>query len=256
LIKRAVDAGHRISTIVGLDAGKLADLARTAEPWSAVSDNPLVSQSADPEGDSRAAVAAALSAVTALDAAGLRVALQQAALKLTRQTIIDKVVSPLMRDVGRRWADGQLRIVHGHLAAQVVGTHLDRMLYASGASPAKCPRVLIAAPAGQLCDLGARAVAVMVRDHGWEPLFMGANLPSDEIAAACDALQPHMVALSITCRIDDAFMCDELKKVATFVEDRCPLVAGGRCVERYRGGLEANGATVCTTTEHFLSLLH
>jgi hypothetical protein len=84
---------------------------------------------------------------------------------------------------------------------------------------------------------------------------LGGNLPCEEIGAACDVLRPQAVALSITCRIDDAFMRREIERLEDFIDGRCVLLAGGHAVERYRACIEAGGGTVCSTSDQFLALL-
>lgn len=254
LLKRALAAGHRISAVAGLASSQLADLIHVPDREAVVS-AAAPRTSHDPAYSVQATLAACLSAIAALDGIGLQVALQEAAFRLNRQTILETVISPLMAEVGRQWAQGRMRIVQGHLAACIVGTYLDRMLETAGALAAGSPRVVIAAPAGQWCDLGARAVAVTARDHGWEPVQLGANLPCEEIGAACDILRPQAVALSITSRIDDAYMRRELERLAGFIDGDCVLLAGGHAVERYRACIEAGGGTVCRTAGQFLARL-
>jgi cobalamin-dependent methionine synthase I len=174
---------------------------------------------------------------------------------LNRLSVLDGMIRPLMDEVGARWAQGRMRIVHGHLAANVVQACLERMLEAPRDASAGRPRMVIAAPAGQWCFLGALAVAVIVQDLGWVPALVGANLPSEEIAAACDIIDPQLLALSITCRIDDAYMHGELQRLAHYLGGRCPIIAGGRAAPRYRDSIQAAGGTVCDTAEHLLSLL-
>lgn len=255
LLKEAVAAGFRISSIAGLDNVGLKDLLnegglppRTAAALGAGS------KKADDDEVQRI-IGTGVAAIERLDGAGLRRVLLDAAVGLNRQTLLDGVVSPLMHEVGARWAEGRMRIVHGHLAANIVQACLERMLDAPLEITTGRPRILIAAPAGQWCFLGALAVAVTAHDRGWAPALVGANLPSEEIATACDILAPQMLALSITCRIDDAYMHGEIHRLMRYVGQRCPIIAGGRAAGRYRGSIAAGGGTLCDTTEQLLALL-
>ena len=255
LLKTAVASGVRISTIAALDNAGLKDRLnqQRGQPPAPAGEGgesaPAVSS------EVQNLIDAGLAAVDRLDGAGLRRVLQAASVDLNRQTVLDEVIRPLMEEVGTRWARGQMRIVHGHLAANVVQACLERMLEAPRNVSAGRPRMVIAAPGGQWCFLGALAVAVTVQDHGWVPALVGANLPSEEIAAACDILDPQMLALSMTCRIDDAYMHGDFQRLARYIGDRCPIIAGGRAAPRYRDSIAAGGGTVCGTTEHLLALL-
>lgn len=118
------------------------------------------------------------------------------------------------------------------------------------------PRLLVATPVGQHCGLGALTIAVVAQDHGWETVYLGSDLPGEEIAAACTRLDAWMIALSITCRINDAVVNTALQDLADLIDNRCPIIVVGQACQRYRLPIEASGAKLCTTTEAFVALLN
>jgi methanogenic corrinoid protein MtbC1 len=205
--------------------------------------------------DQKEIMDACLEAVAILDGTELNRLLQESAVTFSRQRLLEYIIAPLMEQVGRRWSRGDLRIVHAHGASVVVHAHLMRMLEFSAYREPEQPCLLMATPAGQHCCLGALSICIIAKDHGWSPVFMGANLPAEEIAAARTTLAPQMLALSITCRVNDSFMADELIRLSGFVEDRCPIVIGGRASRVYHRKLEGRTAAVWATTEEFLRLL-
>ena len=247
LLKRAVGMKHSISQIAGLDDSALAGLIASPDPFGQVSAPKDKFVATATEALPRD-VDACLLATERLDDLGLRDILSQASLKQNRQTIIDAIIVPFMAEVGSRWSQGRMRIAHGHLASSVVATYLHGQLnHLRGASPAQ-PRLLIATPAGQFCHLGALAVAVTAQDHGWRPVFLGPNLPSEELAAACLSLRPQMIALSVTCHADERFIESELSRLAGLLDERYPLFVGGRASAFYRRSIEKAGGTVCRST--------
>jgi methanogenic corrinoid protein MtbC1 len=166
-----------------------------------------------------------------------------------------KFHKPLMDDVGRQWSEGSLRIVHGQLASVVVHAHLNSLLANGFAESAESPCLLIATPAGQRCYLGALAVALTAQEHGWKAVFLGYDLPAEEIAAASAILAPQLIALSITCRVNDGFMNHELNRLWELIDVRCPCVIGGKSSHLYRRQIEALGGFVCTTTQGLIGWL-
>lgn len=254
LLKQAIDAGHHISHVAGLDLAALKTLS-TRVKTSFTSPSTKKGGGAQPIVP-RDVSSSCLQAIEALDAASLHGILWQASIKMSRQALLDEIIIPLMRQVGQRWSEGSLRIMHEHLASNVVHAHLCHMLDYSAPTSAELPRILIAAPAGQWCYLGALAVAVTSQDHGWEPVFLGPNLPSEDIAAASATLNPQLIALSVTCRVNDTFMQNELSHLSDLLENQCPLIFGGQASETYRREIEANGGQVCTTPEGLVQMLH
>jgi DNA-binding transcriptional MerR regulator len=255
LLKRAIQKGQSISHIAGLGQAELLRIAGSdpVEPASAGTRSKMAAGTHLDQGAD--IVDACLDAVTTLDGGALHRMLKQAAAHFSRQAMIDTVVRPLAEEIGCRWSEGALRIVHGHLASVVIHRQLIDMLNHSNADTAGQPCVLITTPPGQHCYLGALAAAVTAQDHGWTPVFLGPNLPVEEIAAARSILDPQLVALSITCRVNDAFMHDEIGHLSNLMNDHCPLVVGGRASNTCRRSIEATGAEICSTTEQWVNLL-
>jgi DNA-binding transcriptional MerR regulator len=253
LLKHAIDKGHRISQVAGLDHATLRDLG------GAVSVPPPRRKTGTtflPRPDeAQAYVEACLQAIEALNGPELRRRLQDAAQAFGHRATIEAVMTAVMSRVGQRWSEGALRVVHEHLASSVFQTYLCRLLDTPCSPGSNRPRILIGTPAGQWCHLGALAAAVTARDHGWEPVVLGPNLPAEEMAAARSMLNPRMIALSITCRLDDAILHDEFHPSGPLFQDGCPLVVGGQAAERYRSLVEAGGGILCATSAQFCALL-
>ena len=252
LLKRVIQRGHSISHIAGLDMAKLVELAEpTARPRKPTHADSEMPSGITPE----EIIGTSLKAVAILDGNALQRILRQAAATFSRQALLDTIFCPLMEQVGRQWSDGSLRIVHGHLASVVIHAQLISLLNQPAGDAAEKPCVLIAAPAGQSCYLGALTVAVTAQDHGWDPVFIGYNLPAEEIAAARSILGPRIIALSITCRVNDAFMHAELIRLSDLLNGGCPLVIGGRASHNYRGSIEAAGGENCSTAAKLVTRL-
>jgi DNA-binding transcriptional MerR regulator len=244
LLKRAVGLGNSISHIADLDDVALAGLI----PSHLANASTSLPESRSLASDTKAIpqiIESCLLATANFDDSGLYDTLERASLTQSRHTIIDSIIVPFMEQVGSRWTQGRMRIAHEHLASTVVASYLDSQLFTHRVASAADRRILIATPAGQFCHLGAMATAVTVRAHGWQPVFLGANLPSEEIAAACLSLSPKGIALSITCCINERFIENEIIRLTTLLDDRYPLFVGGRCSDPLREMIEQTGAAVC-----------
>jgi len=146
LLKQAVDAGHHISHVAGLDPAALESLTTPVKP-SFTSPSTKERIGAQPI-VSRDVIPSCLQAIEALDGAALHRILRQASLKLSRQALLDTLIIPLMRKVGQRWSEGSLRIMHEHLASNAVHAHLCHMLDYPAPTSAELPRTEIAPLAG------------------------------------------------------------------------------------------------------------
>ena len=148
---------------------------------------------------------------------------------------IERIVVPLMQQIGELWHAGVLRMTHEHFASAVVRNFLWNLSGAYVTSP-HAPQLIVATPAGQLHDIGALIVAAIAREEGWSVIYLGANLPAEEIAAA---VQPQVkaVALSIIYPPDDPNLLVELKKLRRYLPSDVPLLMGGRVARFYEDTL-------------------
>jgi DNA-binding transcriptional MerR regulator/methylmalonyl-CoA mutase cobalamin-binding subunit len=191
---------------------------------------------------------ACLDAIQPLDAEALERTLAQAAVALSQPVVpvvMEKIVAPLMQQMGELWHTGVLRMTHEHLASAVVRNFLWNLSESYATSP-QAPQLIVTTPAGQLHEIGALMVAVTARGEGWGVMYLGPNLPAEEIAAA---VQPGVkaVALSIMYPPDDARLLLELTKLRRYLPPGIRLLVGGRAAVAYERVLTSIGAIQATT---------
>ncbi|MEX1351302.1 MAG: MerR family transcriptional regulator [Desulfobacterales bacterium] len=179
LLKKMTNAGHTISQVAQLDSKDLLDLARRsgAVISRTRANNAMPSQTLAASEHCKAC----LSAVLNLDPNALERSFDQAAVELTRPTLLKEVIVPLFEEIGSLWRKGSLKIVNEHMATSVTRTFLLNLLRATQISDS-APKIVIATTVGQWHDVGALTVALTVAEDGWQPVYYGPNLPAEEIA--------------------------------------------------------------------------
>ncbi|ETW96141.1 MAG: hypothetical protein ETSY2_47000 [Candidatus Entotheonella gemina] len=244
LLQRATHTGRSIGQIAHLSTERLRDLVYDDEasspPPSAAAwrELPEVPGSQLPE----SYLEPCLDAIRQLDRAALEHALMQARVALSQPMFIEHLVVPLMVTVGELWRNGSLRIVHEHLASDVVRTMLGS-LSASAALSALAPKIVVTTPTGQLHEIGALIVASTAESDGWQVVYLGVNLPAEEIAAAVQHHGAKAVALSVVHPADDPRMADELLKLRRYLSPDIELLVGGRGSSGYKAVLDTIEAT-------------
>jgi DNA-binding transcriptional MerR regulator/methylmalonyl-CoA mutase cobalamin-binding subunit len=123
--------------------------------------------------------------------------LSRAALSTEPREFLDGVVSPILVEIGDRWEHGDLRIAHEHACSAVMRGLLFSLMRLYPSSDAR-QRVVVATPAGEDHELGALMVAMLAAMHGWNVLYLGPNLPAEEIAFAVTHVKAELLMLSIT----------------------------------------------------------
>jgi len=231
LLNRAVHVGHRIGDIATLSTPKLEQLV--GKDFS----KPGLARGKG-NGTIPNFVELALSAIVQFDSEELGAILSHAEVDLGQARVLDQVVMPLMEKIGEMWKDGDIRVAHEHMATAVIRNHVGAFL-ASMRYPANAPSIVVATPAGQLHEVGALVVAVAAALEGWRPVYLGPNLPADEIAGAVQNSSARAVALSLVFPSDDPKLPAELNRLRRLLSDEVSLLIGGRAAETYKDAIDS-----------------
>jgi DNA-binding transcriptional MerR regulator/methylmalonyl-CoA mutase cobalamin-binding subunit len=166
-----------------------------------------------------------LSHIERMDIASAEQVLAGAALALDRRDFMQQVLTPLMVEVGRRWAHGGLGPSQEHAASAMVRTHLGSLLRLF-APDSSAPTVLCTTPAGELHELGALLAAVTAALSGWRSIYLGPDLPAPEIARAARVSGAELVLLSVIS-LDPERVRSELSALVTGLGPHCRVLVGG-----------------------------
>lgn len=108
--------------------------------------------------------------------------------------LIARVVTPLLREVGVRWADGRLAIAQERLVSSLLRARLLSVLDQHPRE--RMPRLLFATLSGERHELGLIGAALHACDAGVPVLYLGTELPPDELARVATRLKVGGVAVS------------------------------------------------------------
>jgi len=236
LFSRVLSGGRSIGQVAKLPVAELSRLI--AEDNAA-----RVEQIGGPA--SAAVVAESLEAVRRFDALRLEAVLRLASLRLPVGELIELVVTPLMHGVGDAWHAGTLGVGHEHLATAMVRAVVAALI--RGPQTGGAPKVVVAAPAGQLHELGAMTIGAAAAADGWSVLYLGANTPAQDIASVARQTGCDCICLSLTYPSDDAGVAAELTALRAALPD-VRIFAGGRAADSYRHALAAIGARILPDT--------
>jgi DNA-binding transcriptional MerR regulator len=213
LLGQLVQKGHAIGQIASLSDQELQNL--------------LAQQPGHPGPEfalQKDFLAPVLAAIEAFDAARAGDELSRLAAVLTPRDLLYQVALPLMREVGVRWHDGTLTISQEHLVSQMLRNLLGGMMRLFLTSSAAI-KMVFAAPAGELHEFGILAGAMLASISGVEPVYLGPNLPSGEIANAADRTGAKVIVLGITVLTETT--SEEVRAIAAALPEAVELWLGG-----------------------------
>jgi methanogenic corrinoid protein MtbC1 len=237
LLHKATKAGHAIGQVANQPMKNLRQLLHVEEAMARSRKQPAQRVASDAS-QSVSIVDACIHHVKQLDAEGLKRALQNAEITLSKPAIIEQLIVPLMHKIGDLWRNGTLRVIHEHMASAVVRSFLGNLQQAFEI-PATAPGIVITTPIGQLHELGALMAAATASSEGWRVTYLGPNLPAEEIAAAVRQNNAKAVGLSIVYPSDDLRMSEEMRKLRRGVSNKVAILAGGRVAASYQEILES-----------------
>ncbi|MEU1620243.1 B12-binding domain-containing protein [Streptomyces sp. NPDC005722] len=117
---------------------------------------------------------------------------------LRPERILQEVVAPAQRRIGREWAAGRITVGQEHAATAISERAVAALTGAPPDRRASPPpgRVVVACVDGEWHTMPARLVAETLRLRGWQVDFLGAHVPARHLVAHLHETGPDAVALS------------------------------------------------------------
>ncbi len=214
LLAQLVQKGHAIGGIASLSDRELESLL-AGQPGRTVQRN----ASTPPN-----ILAPILLAIGEFDAAAAADEVSRLAAVLSPRDLVYQVMVPLMHEVGVRWHEGTLAIAQEHMVSQILRDvlgSLNRLLRRSQSAT----RMVFATPTGEDHEFGIQASAMLASLAGIAPVYLGANLPAEEISEAARRTSARVIVLGIT-----------VPSVATAAEVTAIITAMPQTTELWLGG--------------------
>lgn len=127
LLSRGLQAGHSIGRIAHLSLEELVELLPKEESAS----EPQQLSTSDATAVSIASFLEQCShAIDEMEGTALADTLTRASAVLGTAQLIDRLLIPLLQNIGERWRDGSVRISQEHMASAIIRTYLGRTLAA------------------------------------------------------------------------------------------------------------------------------
>jgi DNA-binding transcriptional MerR regulator len=137
------------------------------------------------------------------------------------ESVVTNVVLPYLRDLGDRWAAGEVTVAQEHFASRVLRSRLVGR--GRGWDDGSGPRAVLACVPNELHDLPLVCLGLALREQGWRITLLGADTPIDTVMTTANVLQQDLTVLGVTIgmRVEDCRQA--LRELAR----RTPLVLAG-----------------------------
>jgi methanogenic corrinoid protein MtbC1 len=160
----------------------------------------------------------------------------------TPEVAYERVLAPVMKTIGDRWHAGEFSVAQEHLASQVLTTALSDMLRMVQPRQQE-RRALLGCLADEEHVLPLYGFAFRLASWGIATVLLGARTPPSAIRDAREAINPHVIGLSMTMPVP-MHRARELFDGYRMACGDIPWLVGGRAVHDLRDVVEASKGEV------------
>jgi DNA-binding transcriptional MerR regulator/methylmalonyl-CoA mutase cobalamin-binding subunit len=247
LLNDVVHNGHNISGIAKLSNEELHTVLKDKKSSQ---DSMIISKDAVVNGEFNfhLLINSAIEAIKAYDNETLETLLLKAASQVSQPHLIENLIVPLVYKIGDLWHEGELRVANEHMASAVIRNFLVNQIENYNTAE-NAPVVICATPRGQEHELGALIAGLIAASSGWRVIYLGSNLPIEELGAVVSSVDIKAIALSIIYPADDPRLSKDLIHLKKILPENVSIIVGGRAAKGYAEALEKIRAIVVGDTK-------
>jgi DNA-binding transcriptional MerR regulator/methylmalonyl-CoA mutase cobalamin-binding subunit len=155
---------------------------------------------------------------------------QQAALILNQafalyppEAVAVEVLQRAAARVGEGWYEGDVTVQQEHFCSALIVRRLEALVM-SAPPPSRPGRILVACPPEEYHIISPLLRTFLLRRRGWQVLYLGANVPTEQLETTVTAAKPHLVIIAAQ-RLHTAANLVEAAQLLR--QERVPLAYGG-----------------------------
>jgi MerR family transcriptional regulator, light-induced transcriptional regulator len=164
------------------------------------------------------------------DLDGLAVLVEEATARAGPLAHYDLLIRPALAEVGDRWERGLLTVGEEHLIT-ALSEHLVAGMSRRETGGSDNVAIVACTPGNQH-RVGLLAVADALALAGWNPLILGADTPTRELARMARDRDAGLVALSVGLDAELPTLQDQLRRLRTVVRPDAAILVGGNALFR------------------------
>ncbi|MCB8985389.1 MAG: cobalamin B12-binding domain-containing protein [Ardenticatenaceae bacterium] len=126
--------------------------------------------------------------------------------------------------IGELWYRNEATVQQEHFASALAMRRLNTLVTAAPL-PNRPGKIIVACPADEHHIFAPLFLTLMLRHHGWETIYLGANVPRDYLENTIATAKPDLIVMTA----QQLHTAASLYHVAEFLhQERIPLAFGGR----------------------------
>lgn len=220
LLRQAVETGHSIGKVAAMSNEQLREILNQMQASLSVS------AQREQASESKVGLQQILDALAVFDYVKVDQELTRLVVLLTPREMVREVIIPIMQKVGEYWESGQFRISQEHMLSTIIRNVLGTMLRLYSRQQAHS-RILFATPSGEHHEFGILSAATLAASGGLGVVYLGTNLPADEIVETATRASVQVVALGLVASQGAKESLRGLHQVCRKLSEKTEVWVGG-----------------------------
>jgi len=154
------------------------------------------------------------------------------------RSVTEKLLSPVLKEVGERWASGRGSIAEEHFFGFYLRNKLGARFHHRTQNQTG-PKLLMACLPGDLHEVGLLLFALDASSHGFQTILLGANMPLEEFPDAIKKTGSDALVLSGTIEPGGEVIMRSLPRLVEKL--KVPVFIGGNVVASNFDDLKKSG---------------
>lgn len=156
--------------------------------------------------------------------------IEQAFAMYTMPTVYVELITPTLVEIGEAWHRGEISISTEHYASTYLRGRLLSLLQAYPHRP-EMPMIMVGCAPTERHEVGALIFAVMLRQQGYNVVYLGQDVPIDDLVETAVQERPAMICLSAHSPATAQHLAEVLEKLS-HVGPHTPIFGyGGRAFD-------------------------
>jgi methanogenic corrinoid protein MtbC1 len=149
--------------------------------------------------------------------------LNQAFALYSPETVVVELLQRAVAQIGEGWYQGHVTVQQEHFCSGLVVRRLEALVMAAP-PPTRPGRIVLACPAHEQHVIGPLILTFLLRRRGWEVVYLGADVPLEQLAATVAVTRPQLLIVAAQQLHTAASLLDMAQVLR---QEQVPLAYGG-----------------------------
>jgi methanogenic corrinoid protein MtbC1 len=121
--------------------------------------------------------------------------LNQAFTLYSPEIVALELLQRAVAEIGESWYLGDVTVQQEHFCSSLAVRRLEALVMATP-PPVRAGRILVVCPPEEYHLIGLLLITFLLRRRGWEVIYLGANVPLEQLESTVEAVQPQLVVMA------------------------------------------------------------